>query len=96
MQRRASDFAISGALSQIVENELQPLAFFLKNLTQTERAYNEYNRELLIAYAAVKHFRHILEEKCFTLFTDHKPLRMHKNSEQTNIHRANQDVTFYN
>lgn len=56
MQVRASDFAISGALSQVVENELQPLAFFLKNLTQTERAYNEYNRELLIAYAAVKHF----------------------------------------
>lgn len=80
LQVRASDFTISGALSQMVENELQSLAFFFKNLTQTEHAYNEYNREFLVAYAAVKHFRHILEEKCFTLFTDHKALRMHKNS----------------
>ena len=31
-------------------------------------------RELLAAYRAVRHFRHLLEGRQFTLFTDHKPL----------------------
>ena len=31
-------------------------------------------RELLAAYQAVRHFRHFVEDKPFTLYTDHKPL----------------------
>ena len=70
----ASDIAIGGALSQMVANELQPLAFFSRKLSQTERNYSAYDRELLAAYSSIKHFRHMLEARCFTLFTDHKPL----------------------
>ena len=33
-----------------------------------------FDRELLSAYRAVKHFRHFVEGKSFTLYTDHKPL----------------------
>ena len=32
------------------------------------------DRELLAAYRAVRHFRHLLEGRQFTLYTDHKPL----------------------
>ena len=32
------------------------------------------DRELLAGYRAVRHFRHILEGRQFTLFTDHEPL----------------------
>ena len=33
-----------------------------------------FSRELLAIYLAVKHFRHLLEGRDFTIFTDHKPL----------------------
>ena len=45
----ASDIAIGGALSQMVSDELQPLAFFSFKLSQTERNYSAYDRELLAA-----------------------------------------------
>ncbi|GFS68040.1 gag-pol polyprotein, partial [Nephila pilipes] len=70
----ASDFAVSGALFQIIDNEPQPPAFFSRKLSQTEKNYSAYDRELLASYASIKHFIHILEAMDFKLFTDHKPL----------------------
>lgn len=43
-------------------------------LNQAERKYSTYDRELLAAYSAIKHFRYLLEGRKFTLYTDHKPL----------------------
>ncbi|GBM64208.1 Retrovirus-related Pol polyprotein from transposon 297 [Araneus ventricosus] len=43
----AYDFAIGGALLQVVDSELQPLAFFSRNLTPAESSYGAYDRELL-------------------------------------------------
>lgn len=48
--------------------------FFSRGLTDTQQRYSAYDRELLAAYASVKHFAHLLEGRQFTLFTDHKPL----------------------
>ncbi|KAG8192707.1 hypothetical protein JTE90_009730 [Oedothorax gibbosus] len=70
----ASDFAIGGALHQVIDGELQPLAFFSRKLSPAEISYSAYDRELLAAYSSVKHFRHMLEAREFTLYTDHKPL----------------------
>ena len=53
---------------------MQPLAFFSHKLSPTEQHYCTFDRELLGAYATVKHFRWLLEGRQFTLFTDHKPL----------------------
>jgi cleavage and polyadenylation specificity factor subunit 1 len=36
--------------------------------------YSTYDCELLAVYEAVKHFRHMLEARHFTIFTDHKPI----------------------
>jgi hypothetical protein len=36
--------------------------------------YSTFDRELLTAFSAIKHFRFFLEGRPFTLFTDHKPL----------------------
>ena len=36
--------------------------------------YSTFDRELLAAYQAVRHFRNFVEVKPFTLYTDHKPL----------------------
>jgi hypothetical protein len=70
----ASDAAIGGVLQQRVQDSWQPLGFFFKKLTSTQRNYSTYDRELLGVYKSVKHFRHMLEARVFTIQTDHKPL----------------------
>ncbi|GFT36687.1 retrovirus-related Pol polyprotein from transposon 17.6 [Trichonephila clavipes] len=70
----ASDYAIGGALHQVVDSELQQLAFFSRKLTSSEKSYSAYDRELLAIYSAIRHFRYMLEARDFTMFTDHKPL----------------------
>ncbi len=47
-----------------------PLEFFAQELSPTQSRYSTFNHELL----AIKHFRHLLEGRNFTVFTDHKPL----------------------
>ncbi|GFX44835.1 hypothetical protein TNCV_1901481 [Trichonephila clavipes] len=48
----ASDYAIGGALHQVVDSELQLLAFFSRKLTSSEKSYSAYDRELLAIYSA--------------------------------------------
>ncbi|GFX23070.1 retrovirus-related Pol polyprotein from transposon opus [Trichonephila clavipes] len=43
----ASDYAIGGALHQVVDSELQPLAFFSRKLISSEKSYSANDRELL-------------------------------------------------
>ncbi|GFU77774.1 transposon Tf2-11 polyprotein [Trichonephila clavipes] len=59
----ASDYAIGGALLQVVDSELQPLAFFSRKLTSSEKSYSAYDRELLAIYSAIRHFRQ-KSDKC--------------------------------
>jgi len=54
---------------QETENAWQPLAFMSKKLSQAQTKYSPYDRELLAIYTAVKHFRHLLEGREFTIFT---------------------------
>jgi hypothetical protein len=62
-----------GAVLQHVKNAWQPLAFS-KKLNPAQQKYSDYDRELGHLREAVKHFRHILEARHFTIFTDHKPI----------------------
>ncbi|GFU74290.1 retrovirus-related Pol polyprotein from transposon 412 [Trichonephila clavipes] len=41
----ASDYAIGGALHQVVDSELQPLPFFSRKLTSSEKSYSAYDRK---------------------------------------------------
>jgi hypothetical protein len=43
-------------------------------MTDTETRYSTFDRELLAAHAAIKHFDHFCEGYAFQLWTDHKPL----------------------
>lgn len=70
----ASDIAIGAVVQQKITNIWQPLGFFSVKLSNAQTKYSTYDRELLAAYSAVKHFRYMLEGRIFTLFTDHKPL----------------------
>ena len=70
----ASDIAIGSVLQQRVKGTWQPLAFYSKRLQPAESRYSTFGRELLAIYLSIKHFRHLLEGRDFTVYTDHKPL----------------------
>lgn len=70
----ASDTAIEAVVEQRQKEGCQPLAFLSKKLNQAQKKYSPYDRELLAIYTAIKHFRHLLEEREFTVYTDHKPI----------------------
>jgi cleavage and polyadenylation specificity factor subunit 1 len=64
---------MGAVLQQHINNAWQPLAFS-KKLKPAQQKYSTYNREILAIYEAVKHFRHMLEARHFTIFTVHKPI----------------------
>ncbi|GJQ65324.1 hypothetical protein Trydic_g7440 [Trypoxylus dichotomus] len=70
----ASDIAVGASINQIGLSKMETLAFFSKKLTDAQKNYSAYDRELLAAYLAVKHFRFLLEGREFCMYTDHKPL----------------------
>ncbi len=51
----------------------RPHGFFSCKLKDTESRYSTFDRKLLGAQAAIKHFRHFCEGHAFQLWTDHKP-----------------------
>lgn len=79
----ASDVAVGAVLHQLVDNYMQPLAFYSKKLHSAETKYSTYDRELLAIFKGIKHFRHQLEGRVFYINTDHKPLvfAFNQNSE---------------
>jgi hypothetical protein len=52
----------------------RPLGFFSPQLDKAQVNYSAFDRELFAVVAAIKHFRFMLEGRCFTVFTDHRPL----------------------
>lgn len=74
MMTDASDRSIGAVLQIKYDNTWKPLAFFSKTMSDTQRRYSVYDRELLAMYAAVKHFRRLIEGNHVIIYTDHKPL----------------------
>nr|CAX83701.1 pol polyprotei [Schistosoma japonicum] len=70
----ASDKAVGGTHNQLVKNAWKAIAFFSKKLAPAKTRYSTFSRELLAIYLTIKHFRHMLEGREFTVYTDHKPL----------------------
>jgi hypothetical protein len=77
----ASQTAVGAVLQQQVNGECYPLSFFSKRLQPAQSRYSTFGRELLAIYLAVRHFRHILEGRNFTILTDHKPLTFALNAK---------------
>ena len=71
----ASSTAVGAVLEQNSDgSDWKPVAFFSRKLRPAEQNCSAFDRELLAAYLAIRHFRYFLEGRSFTLFTDHKPL----------------------
>nr|VZI42611.1 unnamed protein product [Spirometra erinaceieuropaei] len=76
----ASTVAVGAVLQQSLPDSTVPLAFLSRKLSKAETRYNICGRELLVVYLAVRHFRHLLKGREFTIFTEHKPLTFALNS----------------
>jgi hypothetical protein len=72
----ASDTHIGGVLQQLSAGSWRPLAFFSRKLSSAESKYSTFDRELLAVFAAVRHFRFVLEGRPFRILTDHLPLTL--------------------
>ena len=70
----ASKVAIGGVLEQRGKFGWEPLAFFSARLNPRERKWPPFDRELLAAFKSIRHFRHLVEGRVFTLYTDHQSL----------------------
>ena len=57
----ASDYAISGILSQYHEKRLYPVAFMSRKMNPAERNYEIHDKELLAIVNCIKIWRHYLE-----------------------------------
>jgi len=70
----ASNSDIGAVLQQWQEKKWVPLGFYSKKLSNTQKSYSTYDRELLAVYEAIKFFKHMIEGRQCTIATDHKPL----------------------
>lgn len=70
----ASNLAVGAVLEQFIEGQWKPISFFSKKLSPAELKYSAFDRELLAAYLAVRHFQYFVEGRVFHINTDHKPL----------------------
>ncbi|SGY12272.1 BQ5605_C011g06450 [Microbotryum silenes-dioicae] len=57
----ASDFAISGILSQVTDGHLRPVAFMSRKMLPAEQNYEIHDKELLAIIECIKIWRHYLE-----------------------------------
>jgi hypothetical protein len=63
----ASDTHIAGVMQQKSGDHWRSLGFFSRKLTDTKSYYSTFDRKLLAAQAAIKHFHHFCEGHVFQL-----------------------------
>ena len=86
----ASDVAIE----QKINGKFRPISFFSKKLSPAERKYLAFDRELLGIVSAIEHFRHFVEGRPFTIYTDHKPLTLVLASQTERSPRQTHHLSF--
>ena len=70
----ASNVAVGGVLEQRGPKGWEPIAFYSSKLEPHQRVWPPYDRELLGCFKSIRHFKHMLEGRPFTLYTDHASL----------------------
>ena len=70
----ASKEAIGAVLEQRGPEGWEPLSFFSAKLLPNQQLWPPFDRELLAAFRSIRHFRHMVEGRSFTLYTDHQSL----------------------
>lgn len=85
LETDASDFAISGVISQQFSDGLRPIGFYSRKLRDAELNYDTHDKELLAVIECVKAWRHWLQGSTpFTIITDHHNLQYFMSTKQLN------------
>jgi transposase InsO family protein len=83
----ASDYGIGGYLYQIVDAKERPVAFISKSLTSTQLKWAIIQKEAYAIFVSIKQLEHLLRDRRFRLFTDHKNLLYITESSNPMIYR---------
>lgn len=54
----AFDRAVGAVLQQQIDGHLQPISYFSRKITLTEKIYSTFDKELLAIYLSIKHFQY--------------------------------------
>ena len=85
----SSDFALGAVLSQRQNDKWHPVAYLSKSLTEAERNYEIYDKELLAIMTALAEWRHyLLTGKEFEIWTDHQNLCYFRKAQKLNRRQA--------
>jgi len=87
----ASNYATGGVLSMKCSDEMwRPVAFISKSLSNTERNYKIYDKEMLAVVRCLEAWRHFLEGAAikFEIWTDHKNLEYFMKAQKLNRRQA--------
>ncbi|BHF64804.1 hypothetical protein SprV_0200781100 [Sparganum proliferum] len=82
----ATNVVVGAVLQQRLSNSFVPSVFFSRKLSRDESRSSTFGREFLAVYLVMRHFRHLLEGREFTIFTDYEPLTfaLHSHSDKLN------------
>ena len=87
VEANASNYATGGVLSmKCSDKKWRPITFISKSLSDTERNYEIYNKEMLLVVKCLKAWRHFLEGAVikFKIWTDHKNLKYFMKAQKLN------------
>ena len=90
VETNASDWAIAGILSQVIEKRMHPVAFYSRKLSPAEINYEVYDKEMLAVVVAFKEWRRYLHGAKYPVlvYTDHRNLEYWQTARQLNCHQA--------
>ena len=87
----ASGYATGGVISQKHSDGFwHPIAYRSQSMTETERNYDIYDREMLAIHDALKDWRHFLEglPQPFEIWTDHQNLKFWQTAQNLSRRQA--------
>ena len=86
----ASDYAIGGILSQKVDDKWRPVAYMSQALSETERNYEIYDKEMLAIMKGLAEWRQYLMgvKHKFEIWTDHRNLQYFRKPQDLNRRHA--------
>ncbi|PRP73023.1 retrotransposon nucleocapsid protein, partial [Planoprotostelium fungivorum] len=86
LETDASDFAISGILSQTHPDGLRPISFYSRKMKEAELNYDTHDKELLAIVECLKAWRHWIlgVSTPLNIYTDHENLRWFSSKQHLN------------
>ena len=77
VEANTSDYAIGAILSQQTDDKLHPIAYMSKALSEMQRNYEIYDKEMLAIMEALGEWRQYLmgEKEKVEIWTDHQNLQ---------------------